>query len=160
MANQMTKSRIRLYLLVSITMGAAGCSNIPIQTTQPAQPQPIQSQPAQTQPAQPIQPIQPIQPAQPAQPAQRSAVSVQLLTQAETLQQSGNLSGAIAQVERAVRIEPRNAYAWYRLATLQLAAGDLNRAEQFARRSNQYAAGNRELIEANQKVMDEVRRLR
>ncbi len=158
MANQITKSRAGLYLLVSITIGAAGCSNIPIQTTQPAQPtQPTQPQPVQTQPARPAQPTQPAQPQ--SQPAQRSAVSVQLLAQAETLQQSGNLSGAIAQVERAVRIEPRNAYAWHRLATLQLAAGDLNRAEQFARRSNQYAAGNRELIEANQKVMNEVRRL-
>ncbi len=157
MASQMIKSRIRRYLLVSITMVAAGCSNIPLQTSRPAQPQPVQTQPAQP-PTQP--PVQPVQPAQPAQPAQRSAVSVQLLAQADTLQQSGDLSGAIAQIERAVRIEPRNAYAWHRLATLQLAAGDLNRAEQFARRSNQYAAGDRELIEANQKVMDEVRRLR
>lgn len=151
MASQMIKSRIRRYLLVSITMVAAGCSNIPLQTSRPAQPQPVQTQPAQP-------PTQP--PVQPVQPAQRSAVSVQLLAQADTLQQSGDLSGAIAQIERAVRIEPRNAYAWHRLATLQLAAGDLNRAEQFARRSNQYAAGDRELIEANQKVMDEVRRLR
>lgn len=157
MASQMIKSRIRRYLLVSITMVAAGCSNIPLQTSRPAQPQPVQTQPAQP-PTQP--PVQPVQPAQPAQPAQRSAVSVQLLAQADTLQQSGDLSGAIAQIERAVRIEPRNAYAWHRLATLQLTAGDLNRAEQFARRSNQYAAGDRELIEANQKVMDEVRRLR
>lgn len=158
MASQMIKSRIRRYLLVSITMVAAGCSNIPLQTSRPAQPQPVQTQPAQppVQPAQP--PTQP--PVQPVQPAQRSAVSVQLLAQADTLQQSGDLSGAIAQIERAVRIEPRNAYAWHRLATLQLTAGDLNRAEQFARRSNQYAAGDRELIEANQKVMDEVRRLR
>ncbi len=154
MASQMIKSRIRHYLLVSITMVAAGCSNIPLQTSRPAQPQPVQTQPAQP----PVQPTQP--PVQPVQPAQRSAVSVQLLAQAETLQQGGDLSGAIAQIERAVRIEPRNAYAWHRLATLQLAAGDLNRAEQFARRSNQYAAGDRELIEANQKVMDEVRRLR
>ncbi len=49
---------------------------------------------------------------------------------------------AIAQVERTVRIEPRNVYAWHKLATLQLAAGDSNKAEQFARRSNQFATGN------------------
>ena len=83
-----------------------------------------------------------------------------LLAQAETLQQHGDINSAIAQVERALRIEPRNAHAWHQLATLHLAAGELNKAEQFARRSNQFAAGNRQLIDANQKVLDDVGRLR
>ena len=94
------------------------------------------------------------------QPVSHSNASQQLLAQAEVAQQSGDISGAISHVERAVRIEPRNAYAWHTLATLQLAAGNINKAEQFARRSNQYAAGNQALIEKNQKVMDEVTRLR
>ncbi len=90
-------------------------------------------------------------------PVSHSSASQQLLAQAEAAQQSGDLSGAISHVERAVRIEPRNAYAWHTLATLQLAAGNMNKAEQFARRSNQYAAGNQALIEANQSMMEKIR---
>ena len=89
-----------------------------------------------------------------------SGPAAPLLAQAETLQQQGNINGAIAQIERALRLEPRNAHAWHRLATLHLTKGDLNKAEQFARRSNQFSAGNQELIDANQKVLDEVQRLR
>lgn len=96
----------------------------------------------------------------PLQSGNQHGPATELLAQAETLQQSGNLDSAIAQTERAVRIEPRNAYAWHRLAALHLTSGDLNKAEQFALRSSQYAAGNRELIDANQKLLDEVKRLR
>ena len=95
----------------------------------------------------------------PMQP-EGSAPAQQLFTQADTLQQNGDIKGSIAQVERIVRLEPRNAYAWHRLATLHLANGELNKAEQFARRSNQYAAGNKALIAENQKVIDEVASLR
>lgn len=96
----------------------------------------------------------------PLQPSRHSAPADELLTQADAMQQSGNLNGSIAQVERILRLEPRNAYAWHKLATLNLAVGDLNKAEQFALRSNQFAAGNREIINANQKVIDEVSRQR
>lgn len=93
----------------------------------------------------------------PAQPA-GSGPAAELIAQADSLQQNGDSSSAIARIERAVRLEPRNAYAWHRLATLHFASGDLKKAEQFARRSNQFAAGNRELIDANQQVLDAVSR--
>jgi Tfp pilus assembly protein PilF len=96
----------------------------------------------------------------PQQSANNSGPTEELLAQADTLQQHGDINNAIAQVERALRLQPRNAHAWHQLATLHLASGDLNKAEQFARRSNQFAAGNRQLIDANQRVLDEVQRLR
>lgn len=95
----------------------------------------------------------------PSQPA-GTGPAAELIAQADTLQQSGDIHGAIARVERAVRLEPRNAHAWHRLATLHFASGDLNKAEQFARRSNQFAAGNRALIDANQQLLEEVSRFR
>lgn len=99
-----------------------------------------------------------------AQPQlQESATSgpaAALITQAESLQQSGDLRGAIAHAERAVRIEPRNAHAWHALARLHLANGELNKAEQFARRSNQFANGSPALMEANRALLEAVNRAR
>ena len=80
-----------------------------------------------------------------------------LLQQAQVLKQQGQLDRAIALTERAVRIEPRNAYAWYELARLQLAAGHQAKAEQFAHRSNQLAGNDPQLREANRRLIEATR---
>lgn len=97
----------------------------------------------------------------PMQPSElNSGPAAQLISQADMMQQMGDYNNAIALVERAVRIDPRNAYAWHRLANLNLLNSKLDKAEQFALRSNQFAAGNKELLEANQNIINEVNRLR
>ncbi len=76
-----------------------------------------------------------------------------LLSQAQSYQDSGELDQAIALVERAVRIEPRNPYAWHRLAQLQLAKGNIHKAIQFAKRSNQFIENKHPLIQKNEKII-------
>ena len=80
-----------------------------------------------------------------------------LLAQAETQQQLGNLSKSIALVERAVRIEPRNAYAWHHLAKLYFEAENYKKAEQFALRSNQFAGQDRQLVNENSRLIESIR---
>lgn len=64
-----------------------------------------------------------------------------LLTSAQQMQRSGNLSGAAASLERAQRIAPREPQVLYRLAEVRLAQGDPAQAEQLARRGLSYAGG-------------------
>ncbi len=79
-----------------------------------------------------------------------------LLTQAEEQERAGDYDKAIASVERAVRIEPRNAYAWYRLAQLHFAIDSLAKAEQFARRAIQFAGDQRRLVSDSERLIDAI----
>ncbi|MCF6236896.1 MAG: tetratricopeptide repeat protein [Gammaproteobacteria bacterium] len=79
-----------------------------------------------------------------------------LLAQAVGKEKQGNISEAIALTERAVRIEPRNAFAWHRLARLYFSSGNLKKAEQFTRRSNQLARGHQKLMQDNQQLLEEI----
>lgn len=68
--------------------------------------------------------------------------SYALLESANERAATGDLPGAIDQVERAIRLEPAKPTLWARLGELQLAANDLTRAEQFARKSIALAGTN------------------
>jgi predicted Zn-dependent protease len=94
------------------------------------------AQPAQLPPLDVITP-QPL----PAQRPQSPAV-VALLDTAERQANSGDLESAAASLERAIRIDPRNAVLWYHLATVRLAQGDAQAAEQLATKSTSLAPGN------------------
>lgn len=72
----------------------------------------------------------------------RSPAVVALLDTAEQQANSGDLEAAAASLERAIRIDPRNPVLWYHLATVRLAQGDAQAAEQFAAKSNSLAPGN------------------
>ncbi len=80
-----------------------------------------------------------------------------LLAQAQLAAQAGELNRAIALVERAVRIEPRNPYLWHRLAQLQLRAGNRTKAAQFARRSEQFGDQDPQLRRANRHIIETAR---
>ena len=67
---------------------------------------------------------------------------VALLDTAERQANAGDLEAASASLERAIRIDPRNAVLWYHLATVRLAQGDAQAAEQLAAKSNSLAPGN------------------
>lgn len=64
-----------------------------------------------------------------------------LLTSAQQMERSGNLTGASASLERAQRIAPREPQVLYRLAEVRLAQGNPAQAEQLARRGLTYAGG-------------------
>jgi hypothetical protein len=77
----------------------------------------------------------------PAPRVQAPAV-VALLGTAEQQANAGDLESAAASLERAIRIEPRNPVLWYHLATVRLAQGDAQAAEQLAAKSTSLAPGN------------------
>ena len=65
-----------------------------------------------------------------------------LLDTAERQANTGDLESAAASLERAIRIDPRNAVLWYHLATVRLSQGDAQAAEQLAAKSTSLAPGN------------------
>ena len=67
-------------------------------------------------------------PATTAAASQPPAV-VALLDQAEQQANAGELESAAASLERAIRINPRNAVLWYHLATVRLSQGESAQAE-------------------------------
>ena len=67
---------------------------------------------------------------------------IALLKQAERQANDGDLESAAASLERAIRIDPRNAVLWHHLATVRLSQGEPMQAEQLASKSNSLAPGN------------------
>lgn len=103
--------------------------------------------------------LPPLQPTLPAPPSTKPAV-VALLDSAHAEARAGRLPSATASLERALRIEPRNAVLWQELAQLALQKGDYAQAESFAARSTAWAAGNRTLIAKNWLLIAQARSLR
>jgi predicted Zn-dependent protease len=64
-----------------------------------------------------------------------SAPTLALVRQSERSAEDGDLDGAIAYVERAIRLDSRNSQLWLRLARLQLAAERPGTAEQLAHKA-------------------------
>ncbi len=74
-----------------------------------------------------------------------SAPVLALLSEAEQHSASGDNGSASATIERALRIEPKNATLWHRLGMLKLREKNYQQAINLARKSNSLAAGDREL---------------
>ena len=68
-----------------------------------------------------------------------------------------DLEAAAASLERAIRIDPRNAILWHHLATIRLAEGEPTEAEQLAAKSNSLAAGNQPLQARNWELIAQAR---
>ena len=85
-----------------------------------------------------------------------SGTVLALLSQAKEQEKAGNPEKAAAVLERALRIEPRNAELWYRLALLRLEQGQLDLAKSFAAKSSALAQGNEELQLKNRTIIEQV----
>jgi Tfp pilus assembly protein PilF len=70
---------------------------------------------------------------------------------------AGKFGTAAASIERALRIEPRNAYLWHELAQIHFQQGDWAQTESHAARSNSFAGGNKLLRAANWRLIAEAR---
>ncbi|MEH6824968.1 MAG: tetratricopeptide repeat protein [Motiliproteus sp.] len=75
-------------------------------------------------------------------------VLLALIEQADNLQSQGDAQGALAQLERAQRIAPRDPQVYLQLARLRLHMGDRARAEPLARRGLSLSAGDPDLTRA------------
>jgi len=80
-----------------------------------------------------------------------------LLDQASKQEQSGSPEKAAATLERALRIEPRNARLWHRLAIIRFAQGKYTLAESLAAKSSTLAQGDWYLKQKNAELIDQVR---
>ena len=64
-----------------------------------------------------------------------SSATLALVTEARNASAAANHANAVAYLERAVRIEPRNAQLWVELSAAHLANGNLAAANQHARKA-------------------------
>jgi len=146
--------RILVLLLPVLLLGAcatSGSSSVgkvwpaPPSSTpapQPNQPPPPEAPGTPTIPT-PIEPVKPTPPSYPSDPAAISGQAVvSLMEQASQARADGKLDVAAANLERAVRIEPRNYFVWSALASVYLAQGQAEQAERVAQKSNSLARGN------------------
>jgi Flp pilus assembly protein TadD len=73
-----------------------------------------------------------------------SAAAVQeLVASSRTSAASGDYALALADIERAIRIEPRNPYLWLELGEIHLARGDSRQANAMARKAMSLAGQDR-----------------
>jgi tetratricopeptide (TPR) repeat protein len=83
----------------------------------------------------------------------KQPVVVALLEDAETKMASGDKASAAATLERALRLEPKNAMLWHRLGLLRLQQKNWQQAINLAKKSNSLAAGDYSLQAANWKLI-------
>ncbi len=73
---------------------------------------------------------------------------------------AGRLPNAVAGLERALRMEPKNPRLWQELARVRMKEGDYTQAESLAARSNSWAGDNNDLRAENWRVISEARTAR
>lgn len=93
-------------------------------------------------------------------PVSENPAVLTLVEQARADATQSKLQSAAGTIERALRIEPRNPWLWQELARLHLMLGDHAQAENFAARSNTWAAGDRALGAANWRLIGAAREAR
>ena len=81
-----------------------------------------------------------------------------LIDQSATQGAAGNYPAAVGSLERALRIEPRNAHLWNKLAHLRLNQGQNGLAEELASKSNTLAGADLELKRDNWTLIAAARR--
>jgi Tfp pilus assembly protein PilF len=81
-----------------------------------------------------------------------------LASQAEQQRQSGDYAGAAASLERSLRIAPREAYLWNRLARIRMEQGQGSQAGNLAARSNDLAGANAVVKKDNWRIIAESKR--
>lgn len=90
-------------------------------------------------------------------PVSENPAVLMLVEQARAEAENNKLQSAVATVERAQRIEPRNPRLWQELARLHLALGDHAQTESLAARSNTWAGSDRALQVANWRLIGAAR---
>ena len=123
--------------------------------------------PTSTPPPAPEKPVAPRPAPPPPRPAdlppaeitrEGNQAVVALLDSADKYVKSNQLDKAGAALERALRIEPRNAGIWHDLAQIRLHQGQYPQAESLASKSNNLSGGNRALQSRNWKLISVARK--
>jgi len=97
------------------------------------------------------QPVTPMMDISSEQNTRRATSS--LLAKVDIQEGEQNWERAAALLERALRIEPRSAQLWHRLAQVRLQQGQHQLAANLAQKSNALAGGNIQLREKNNRLL-------
>lgn len=90
-------------------------------------------------------------------PVSDNSAVLQLAAAAREDLAAGNAVNAAAQLERALRIEPRSARLWYELAQVRMSQGDARQAENLALRAHGFAGEDGRLRSAIWTLIGEAR---
>jgi hypothetical protein len=127
--------------LIGLALLLAGCPS-PWTRPEPQGNAPVVPQPVPPAPAPPPVPTPaPSRPAQPPRENHLSPATRSLVTQAHTLLAHGDIDGASATLDRALRIEPSNPLLWIELGHVRLVEGNAHQAEVCARKALALASG-------------------
>jgi len=92
-----------------------------------------------------------------ARPVSDNSAVIALMDSARSDIAGGKPDSAVASLERALRIEPRNPLLWQELARLRLRQGQYQQAEGLAARSNAWAGSDKALRAQNWRLIGESR---
>ena len=140
----MIRNDWRLWVMVVIVLETVGCGITP----------PSGERAGVTLPQEGVPPAVQVVPS----PApQGSSAVVALLNSAAAKEHSGQYDQAAASLERALRLEPRNAMLWHRLSRVRMKQGQWQVAVDMAAKSNTLAGDNSELRSWNWAVIAEAK---
>lgn len=140
----------RFPVLFIATAALAGCVLPPPYSPPPPPPVPVPVSPPPVETPPPVEeppPVPVVQPAPlpPAPPPVRARAlnpaARTLVAQAQSQVTAGNYSGAAANLERALRIEPDSAQLWIEMGKVRQAEGNFAQAENMARKALSLATG-------------------
>lgn len=148
--------RSSLWFISAWLLLLAGCAGVTTQTGPATAPDTGSQVGAQGELA--LQPDEVI----PPEPEQKPVVSanpaiIALLDRAQLDSTAGQREAAAASLERALRIEPRNAWLWHELAQLRLSQGQYGQAIALAQKSSSFAGNERRLQALNWRVIGNAR---
>jgi tetratricopeptide (TPR) repeat protein len=145
----------RFCLFISAALLLAGCASVSNQPT---------PNPARTETVIPdgvlVPPVEgpvAVPAPEPKQVMSRNQAVLALLDRSQTDIQSGQRESAGASLERALRIEPRNAWLWQELAQLRLSQGQYAQAISLARKSISFAGKEKRLLALDWRVIGNAR---
>ena len=166
---------IPLRIFLGLVLFSAGCAMNPFQSPAPVEEHgrpeepPAQAerhieQPPATEAAPVMAPLPlpkqpqytddtPALPAEPQGSGKAGAAVVALLDDADRNTAAGRREQAIASLERALRIEPKNPLPWHKLSRLRLEEKNWKQALALAKKSNVLATGNKVLQAENWKII-------
>jgi tetratricopeptide (TPR) repeat protein len=149
--------RIQYGRLAAVLLVAAVLAGCAVPTPRPGIPAATGTAlPPVDPPALPAEESQPVETA-PAEPAPAAPAALALAAQSEQAIAAGDLRLAGLQLERALRIAPRDPGLWHRLAQVRLQQGEFQQAERMAERSLQLGSTDRSLVLENWRVIARAR---
>jgi tetratricopeptide (TPR) repeat protein len=170
----------RFLLLLMVALLQFGCAEMQYAWREPAPLPRAEQKPTPRESAVTVKPVSPrpavtIQPHAERAPVQQPALAEQsggpsqvaaappavlaLMSEAEESRTEGNFDAAAAKLERALRIQPRNAVLWHELASVRLQQHKPRLAEDLAKKSNALARHDYALKRKNWALIARGRRL-